>query len=292
MKNSIMYNYNFSNISLLKCKSGYKFKYNNNLYLFQKVMNVDEALEIFELVRDSKIYYSFVFNKDKSIFTYVGSYVFVLLKTNDNKISDINKFILLNDVPIVDSTKFKLNRSNWGVLWENKQDYFEYQMKHLKGKYMLVDRTFDYFTGLCENAISYFNNNILNKANLEKKLFICHDRITTESFFNPLYLVIDYRARDISEYLKFLFFSGKSHDFDVLNFLSNIKFDRDDWILVFCRMLYPSYYFDVYEQVVNGIYKQDELDHIVSLVENYELFLKEIYVYLKNNYDIPSVDWL
>ena len=53
-----------------------------------------------------------------------------------------------------------------------------------------------------ENAISYFNNNVT----FNSKKYICHKRVSVNmslyDFLNPLNFVVDYKERDIGEYLK------------------------------------------------------------------------------------------
>ena len=48
--------------------------------------------------------------------------------------------------------------------------------------------------------------------------------------------------------------------------------------MLYARLLYPSYYFDLYEKIMNNEVEEDALIDIISLVTEYEIFLKKVYV--------------
>ena len=57
-------------------------------------------------------------------------------------------------------------------------------------------------------------------------------------------------------------------------------------------MLYPSYYFDVYEEVIlNGI-SESKLQVITSKTEDYEDFLRKLYIYLSKYTVILEIPWI
>ena len=58
------------------------------------------------------------------------------------------------------------------------------------------------------------------------------------------------------------------------------------------RLLYPSYYFEVYDEIFLGQEKEKKITEIISKVDEYELFLKKIHLYLLKNYHIPEIEWL
>ena len=77
-------------------------------------------------------------------------------------------------------------------------------------KYPYIYNTVDYYIGLGENAITYMKE--LNDNINSSSLSITHRRIGVNStmfdLYNPLNLIIDYKVRDVSEYLKDAFFNN------------------------------------------------------------------------------------
>ena len=62
--------------------------------------------------------------------------------------------------------------------------------------------------------------------------------------------------------------------------------------MLYARLLYPSYYFDIYEDVMNNDRNEEDLVSIVSKCNSYELFLKEAYLEISKYAPIEKVDWL
>ena len=73
-----------------------------------------------------------------------------LITTEDSNVSvwviPTNEEIMI----VRDSYKI-ISRTNWSKLWEDKVDYFEYQMGHLIKKYPILYNTIDYYLGISEN---------------------------------------------------------------------------------------------------------------------------------------------
>ena len=57
-------------------------------------------------------------------------------------------------------------------------------------------------------------------------------------------------------------------------------------------MLYPSFYFDKYEQIMSGNTKETELYKVIDRADEYEVFLKKMYLYLNYYIKMPDIDWL
>ena len=69
-------------------------------------------------------------------------------------------------------------------------------------------------------------------------------------------------------------------------------FSFNEAILFMARMLYPSYYFDLYDEIINKETKESKLLNIRNKICEYEELLKEIYSYLHLKYNIPEIEWL
>lgn len=197
-------------------------------------------------------------------------------------LQDINKYLIY----------VKREICNWKDLWIRKMDFYEYHISQYKMKYKKLYQTVNYYLGMCECAISILN--IIN--NKEFDLYINHERIkrniTSYEFYNPLNMILDVKVRDICEYFKEQFFYMKNPFDEVIEYLNNTKLTNEEATLFIVRMLYPSYYFDLYDDIISKNTKESKIDIIVSKNKEYEHFLKEIYSYLKNIYDIPNIEWL
>ena len=205
----------------------------------------------------------------------------------------LNRTITYDDImsfSIEVDNKYKvLDKSNWGELWPNKIDFIEYQFNQMKHKYPIIDSYIDYYIGIWENAISYFNYNI----NINNKKYICHRRIPFNmdlyEFLNPLNFVVDFKERDIGEYLK-SFIINKNFSLEMINkYFNNLS--RDSIILIISRLLFPSYFFDIYEDIIVDKSDEKQILEIVNKNNNILMVLK----YIFNTYsymNIPYINWI
>ena len=57
-------------------------------------------------------------------------------------------------------------------------------------------------------------------------------------------------------------------------------------------MLYPTYYFDLYEDIISGAKDEDELKKIINRVNDYEQLIKKVYQYYKSFLNMFPIEWL
>ena len=81
-----------------------------------------------------------------------------------------------------------------------------------------------------------------------------------------------------------------SHIYSLI--LNSINLNEIDYKLFFIRLLYPSFYFDIYEQIVNNEIEEEELKKIINKIPEYETLIKKTYVYIKNNNFLPDIEWI
>lgn len=286
MKNTIKYYYNFDNINLIRSNESMYIKYKQEIYVFCRIINKDETLEIYSLTRNMPNFYQFIINKDNSIFTPYQNNLCVLLKVTPKK----NITVKTNRV-VLPYKNYLLDRSNWYELWTKKNDYFEYQQHHIYGKFKIIDESINYYIGLAENAISYISYNIRNETIQEQKT-ICHKRIDKNGYFNPLNCVIDYKERDLAEYLKYIFLNKQYLSLNLEKIVISFNSTKRGYTLLFGRLLYPSFYFDLYERIINNYDNENKLIEIIKRNKEYEEYLKNIYSIINKYTDIKKVDWL
>ena len=62
--------------------------------------------------------------------------------------------------------------------------------------------------------------------------------------------------------------------------------------ILFARIIYPSFYFKLYDEILSKKKEEKELNSIIKRIDEYELYLSNIYLYLRKYYDIPMIEWL
>lgn len=311
MNNYIDYYYNLYPNTIEKVGRNYRFFLNNEkYYIIMYERNLEEMDTLVklnkEMIERGSLVHEIVLTKDgKAVFLCDNnSYALLRVYINENipiKIEDIFYMLDYNDTIKPNNI---IGRMNWANLWSSKVDYFEYHIGHLIKKYPYIYKTIDYYLGLAENAISYVKD-IKTPASL---ISICHRRIGVTStlfdLYNPFNLVIDYKVRDVAEYIKSVFFYGENSCVEgVVNSENMIVdkcniilerifkkyiFDNEALKLLFARLLFPSYYFDLYENVIDNSLNENVISCIIKKSSAYEEFLK--IVLLKT--PIPYVEWL
>ena len=302
MKSDIEYFYNIKINQLEKNYNYYLFKYNLFEYIFVLYQRPKEDIKLLnnivgKLKEKNIALHEFVFNKDYKLITTIDNENYVLLKINGSKekILDIFDIISFQQSVLINNYDNKLYRNNWASLWSEKIDYFEYQIHEIgKGKDIVLN-SFSYYVGLGENAISYVNN-INNSIEKNYNLILSHKRLFypnySLNFYNPLSLVIDLQVRDIAEYIKSLFFNKQDAYKELEHFLKKIRLSIYEYHMLYARLLYPSYYFDVYEKIMNKTGTEKEIINIISLVSEYEVFLKESYFLISKYTNLEKIDWI
>lgn len=301
MKNNIIYYYNIEVSNLVKNGNYYSFYFNGDRYEFNiYTRDFKEENDILKLnkfmVENNILVHEIIPNKNGNIVSVVDNVPYVLYKVYINKDKKITldelTFMSQYDVVGVDSLK----RNEWDTLWGTRIDYLEYQINQMGKKYPILVDSFSYFVGMAENAISYVKNTIIEtkKEELDKDV-ISHSKVydSINSIYDPLNIIIDYKSRDVSEYIKASFFLNNKKIFEELDiYFSKNYYSFYGIRLLFGRVVYPSFYFDLYDNVILGNVKESEVLNITSRTVEYEAYLREIYYYLRKFYNIPMIDWL
>lgn len=300
IKNFISYYYHLYPSEIIKIGSNYRFYVDDKIYLLYFVSEITNIIREEVLLNKTIIEYNFpsvivinIFNKVYSLIN--GKWYTLIMYTMSNRKIQITDLEIFGNIFVDYGNYGTLNRSDWYTLWCRKLDYFEYQKSYIRNKYPLLYYTMDYFIGYAEVAISYLNEiNRTIKKTTSDNLVICHKRICVNSdlidFYNPFSLVIDYKARDISEYLKKLLFYGY-HDEQIKKLLLVCTSSYQKH-LVMARMLFPSFYFDCYENIINGVVSKNEILSILNKIKDYEDFLFYLYNLLKETDFLIRIDFL
>ena len=300
MKNIINYFYNLNITELTNKDNIYSFYDNDELYHFyiytNNIKNIDLTKDIDDSLKKDTLIHEIIINKDNSIITYYNNIPYILCKININ----INKPITLGEINYlaskVISTNSKITYHSWQDLWSIKMDYLEKVINENGKKYPIIVNSFNYFVGMAENAISYYNN-LSNKEVDNNSLVISHRIInindTVYAIYDPVNIIIDYKARDIAEYIKYSFFSDNTNIFKELNvYFKYNYYTKDDVVMLLARVLYPSFYFNMYEDIMINSKEEKIITNITSKLDKYELYLARVFKYFNNFYNLPVPEWL
>lgn len=298
MKNIIEFYYNMRIDEIHNKDDYYFFVLNKNHYIFKPYFDdIDKILDIYKLNRllsERTNIDNIILNRYGNPITKVNNSFYVLILSNNRNnftLADISNMANVSDIN--NQPLDKLERNNWEILWANKIDYFEMQVHENAKKYPLIRESFDYFIGLSENAISYLVN---TKREVSPTIYdmkvISHNSLNN-SLYDPSNIILDHKARDVAEYIKMSFFNNNLNIFKELEEYFHYNYYSIYGIRVlFARILYPSFYFDLYDGIISGKNDEKQLNMIIDKINDYEIYLYNVYLFLKRFYDIPMVDWL
>lgn len=302
INNLIEYYYHLSPDEIIKKEDVYFFSYLNKNFILKKnnIYNGD-INDIYDLNKNINILMSseLVLNKDNNVITYYYNEPYILFEIKINyykkiTLEDIYSF----DTPTITKKYKSIDMTNWERLWEMKNDYIESQIELLDKKYPIFCLVSNYYIGISENAIKL--KKYINSINEFSNISIAHRRINCDDnlfeLYNPLNYVIDYRVRDICEFFKSLYFCQNDVNYlMIINYIKKYNLTYKEAMLLFARLLYPSYYFDLCEKYISGEIKEKNL--IFSYIEiskKYEFELKKIYIFIEKFYNkkLPNIFWL
>lgn len=299
MRETIKFYYNVYIEKIYEIDNGYYFYLNEFKYYFiefnRKLEELDTLVKITnELYNKNILVDTFILNKDNSYYVNIEDKIFVLLRVNsieEDKYT-VKDIISFNNLIIISNEKYL---PSWSTLWMNKIDVFEEQISELNTDYPLIQNTFDYYTGLAENAISYINDTFIDEKQIDFKINLNHKRMTEEYqgyVNNPLTFTFDYSVRDLAEYIKYNFFNNTLDMSEIDKIILSNNFNKAEIRLLYGRLLYPSYYLDNVKNIFTLDKNEEILNKYINKINDYELFLQDIYITIKRKYEIPPIEWL
>ncbi len=303
MKNVVNYFYNLYPDKIYD-KNGVYYFYINDIKFY--LLRFDRSLhELDTLVQISNELYkkglknpTIIINRQNNFYINYDESSYILLKINNDDVEEVNleELFKFNNM-IFGNRQSNLYSEDWVELWGKKVDTLESQVVEFNKEYPLLTDSFNYFVGLAENAISYVKNALSSNTEENKdNLYLSHRRIATpltfNSLYNPLTFIFDYEIRDVAEYIKAKFFQKKLDWEEIEEFFNNFKFSKLKYQLFYARLLYPSYYFDMFEKIYYNEKEEKEISNILELTEKYEEFLYNIYEYLKKFTYLPEISWI
>ena len=298
MKNILNYYYNLNPTSIHQVNKNYKCYIDNDEYLltiYEADVNCIQELHIlsYYLFQIGIPCHQIIPNTNNELITIINNSRYILLRIfADNRPISINDLVCFSSA-YIDDTKFKsLSKNNWYNMWINKIEYFEYQMSQFGKKYPILMESANYYVGLAENSISFLLNNI---SKHEDSLVVSHKRINNiglVDLLNPLNLIIDNRSRNLAEYIKNRFFNSNYNSDEAITDIAKFNFTNEQYIFLFSRLLFPTYYFDKFEDIIFDNKNQNELLKIINKSESYTMFLSDIYNYFIKKLNTYPIEWI
>lgn len=304
MKETLEYYYGLDIESIEELDGKYHFKIENQDYFFvfynRGIEELEDIINVSnEMVKKGINVHKILINRNNNFLTKVGEYNYILFAvSNLNEEYDIFDMVKISEKLVLNNNKSNLYRNNWGTLWSEKIDYFEYQVRELSIEKDVVKNSFSYYVGMAENAISYVNNTNMKYGGDAYRIVLSHRRVFYPNYklnyLNPLSFVFDLEVRDIAEYLKAMFFKKDiSFCLDELSSYLKIRhLSLYEYQMLYARLLYPTYYFDVYESVMNKNGDEEQLVNIIKKCDSYEEFLKKAYLEISKYAKIDKIEWI
>lgn len=304
MKETLEYYYGLDIENIEELDGKYHIKQENQDYFFvfynRGIEELEDIINVSnEMVKKGINVHKILINRNNSFLTKVGEYNYILFAvSNLSEEYDIFDMVKISEKLVLNNNKSNLYRNNWGTLWSEKIDYFEYQVRELSIEKDVVKNSFSYYVGMAENAISYVNNTNMKYGGDAYRIVLSHRRVFYPNYklnyLNPLSFVFDLEVRDIAEYLKAMFFKKDiSFCLDELSSYLKIRhLSLYEYQMLYARLLYPTYYFDVYESVMNKNGDEEQLVNIIKKCDSYEEFLKKTYLEISKYAKIDKIEWI
>ena len=279
--------YNLENLYITKIRNKNYVKSNDRIYILYEIdknKNKQEIIEAYKITKNYPEFEKIIFNRKNMMFTNIDNKEYILIEKKYYK-KQIVKRIIVND-----EIKY-LDRSNWIRLWEKKIDYIEKTYYHIKGENIIIDESIYYFIGMAEVAISYIKNNS-SKYNRKNEKIICSKTYDEMEIYNPLNIIVDYPEREISEYLKKIFWKNEYTEELAVKYLEK-NIINCNLSSIYARMLFPNFYFDAYLKCITNNNETEEIVKIINRLNEYENYTKLIFNTLKHaSQKLDEVKWL
>ncbi|MBO5376558.1 MAG: hypothetical protein J6A52_06905 [Bacilli bacterium] len=285
MKNIIEYFYRIAIKKIVYKDDFYIIITDDSKYIFKDI----DSNNIYFLKEIQKYYYNIfhriILNFYNEVVTDYNGKKYILMKINviENRNVNIQDIIYVSQL---------LNFNNGYLrdidkLWKYKIDKFESYIVS-KESDLPMREYYDYFIGLGENAIFYYgyvNKNKITYGFTYKRIY---KEDTLYDLYDPTNIIVGPIVRGIAEYIKMSFFYG---DVVSIDDILKINFNYDDAILFISRLLFPTYFFDLYKK--DGCENIEKMKNIIFKSCSYEKYVYSIIEGLKKRQiNLPQISWI
>lgn len=283
MENYLSYYYGIKVLDIKEYDNYYIVSTESGKYLLCEVHDISLTQKIIDYLNNTNfLYYLLTFTKEEKLVVNIDDKDYSLFK-----IRDVDSNI---DILLFSNYKMKGN-CNWGTIWSERVDYYLEQIKEIVDS-LEIKYVMDYYLSVAEIAISYFNNlqEIYNNNILDYSIshYVVDFDMNKENYYNPANMCIDLSIRDVAEYIKFVFFEEIKTNKEILDLVDRIKLDDAMANYFLVRLIYPSYFFRVFDKYIQTNKIDKKVDVYIQKNRDYESLLSMIYSKLKNRFDIKA----
>lgn len=284
-------------------------KLDNNTFIFKGytflLIKIDDSEEEVNKLNNLINSLSYNFNNDV-VYIVKNKYDQYVSSFNDGQICILaykNTNINISDYVKMHSTylnsfSYSVNIHDIIALWDQRLEYIENQCLvnlnfEFDSHYSLYEYAM-YSIGLAINALQYMSdmNVDFNKNNYNATL--THRRIKKMDkyeAFNPFNLIVDHSSRDIAELYKNDLIDLQT----LINLCLKYNYSIDEYEYLLARLLYPTFIFDVIEDIsISSSFEDNSSIIYHSIAKQNKLFdkIKLYYSYLIKNFSIRPINWL
>jgi len=288
MENIIYYYYNLIPEDIKNRYGGFLFYANDEKYLLTEVkQKPEEVLQIYDILLRSNIgNYIIVNNKEGNQITKQDNTNYILYRVRCEDDDLLTRKELFN-------IKEKGNNL-WSNTWGDRIDYYEIQINEIGQEKNVILKSINYYIGLAENSIAIASKyeKDLNEDDYSLQHYRMNVPILRGEYYNPNNILLDINVRDVAEYVKSSFFNTSKDVDDYIDYILSFDLDNKKANLLFARLLYPTYYFDLFDEVIFNEKEEDELIPIINEAHKYERFISNIYLELSERYQMIYIPWI
>lgn len=287
MRNILWYYYQIRCDEIGEKNGDYEIICANGIYCFKELkIPIDVLKQVLEVLYYNQVLSDLVvINKDGNIDVEYNKKRYVLLKRVE---------LLTTNYVDLTSIVVKRDKNNIGDIWANKIDYYMVQLKELGMNKEILTNSFNYYVGMAENAISMANR--INENNIEFIYAIQHSRMkssfTSKEYYDPTLMVVDLRIRDLSEYIKHKFIVSSISVDECERAIEKYDFTEYELNMLYARLFYPTYYFDLFEDMIIDEEDEKKIINVLRKRDKYETFLSELYKRLRIKTNIFEIEWI
>ena len=288
MESIINYFYNLIPENLKERYGGFLFTVNEDRYLLcQIITSIESVNKIYNLLIQNKIgNFIIINNKNNEMVSTKEGIEYILYKVRCEADETLNFNETIN---------IRIPANNiWSKIWSERIDYYEIQINELAQNKWIIKNSVYYYIGLAENAIAIANKyeKFLNEHDYAIQHYRMNVPVKKGEYFNPNNMLIDISVRDIAEYIKSAFFNNSKETDMYINYILSLPLDEKLANLLFARLLYPSYYFDLFDEIILNEREENEILDIIKDNQKFERFLRELYMKLSIKYKMIYINWL
>ena len=288
MESLINYYYNINALNIQLKDDYYLVQSDNNLFLLCELQEKpEELMKIIDILNGTNIkYHLLVLTKDNNLYVTYNEKNYCLFKVRF-KPKKKNSLLTFSNVKVE-------GLCNWNEAWSKRIDYYETQVEEVITE-PSVKYALQYYIGLTEISI-YFHNVLKEKySNNDLRYSLSHKKINCPvsgiDYYNPANLIIDVEIRDLAEYFKSAYFNEILTESELLSLIDNVKFNDAMANYLFLRLLYPSYFFNLYDEYIETKRIDNKMILYIKKSKDYESLLTKVYSRLKINNNILIHLW-